>query len=395
MKNQITKRGILLALITIFGIFAALGCAQNKETDMISTESEADASIESLGENSEIDEEKNAEMISAETDTSVEASDVEDESYAIDMLWEALGKLAEDGAIPTFEDNTLIFDGEVFASEETEDTYTQPLSLVGSKVIVGSFDTLFDRNGDTELPPYYPGWSNGSVLEQVCSPSSFADTFSECDYFIFYDGVEYSRNEGYYNNGNIDRVTTVTIVVVVDAHSREVIRLYPIAIDTPSSVITDHTTGYTQCTEAELFIAGMLRDPEQEDFSDRELSELLDSIDDPQAYVIFDMNSDHLDEVLVLYQGEEDEESRYHIYRYLPNYHTGQACFEEVGPALQPNVKSFSCSDEKDGIIAEYEGTFLLYSLGGAFEVYSDAVSLLSEIDELDTQPVEWIDIIE
>jgi len=314
-----------------------------------------------------------------------------DDSIAEDCLWEALDKVSKKGDLPTFKGKELKFDGEIFTSKEAEESYTQPLSLVGKKVIIVHEGRLEDNTIDSRIPHYFPLLTAANVLPNLCKPVSFADNLKECDYFIFYQGAEYSRDENFYNE-SIDKVTIATLVIVVDARSHEIVRFYNIGTDSPGIVAKD-PTGDVKNAKAELFISGMLRDSEWEDFTEEEFTGLLESIPDPQAYVVFDINDDLLDEVLVLYQDEESDKPCYHIYRYIPDYRNGKSRFSEVKPALQPNVKSFSHAAGKPGIIAEYDGTFLLYSLGGYKDVTEDGDSIKYEMDELETQPIEWIDI--
>ena len=334
----------------------------------------------------------NKSIVSDESKKDDGETEKDDDRIAEDCLWEALDKLSKKGDLPAFEGKELKFDGEIYTSEEAEENYTQPLSLVGKKVIIGQDGELFkNASDDLSIPHYFPFNAAVDELPHLCKPSSFADNLKECDYFIFYQGAEYSRSKNYYNK-SIDKVSMATLVIVVDARSHEIVRLYNIGIDSPG-MVTQSPQGKAKNAKAELFISGMLRDSEWEDFSEEELIGLIESIPDPQAYVVFDINDDLLDEVLVLYQDEESDQPRYHIYRYIPDYWNGQSSFCEAKPALQPDVKSFSHAAGKPGIIAEYDDTFLLYSLGGFKDVVEEGDSVKFEMDELETQPIEWINI--
>lgn len=324
--------------------------------------------------------------------TASDTAEKDDSSITEEYLWDALDKLAEKGDIPALEEKELVFHGEVFTSEKAEENWSSPLSLAGKKVIVGHSGSLLKRSSDdASIPAYFPESSTVDLLPHLCAPSSFADNQSDCDYYVFYEEAEYSRSKGYYNGG-IDKVTVATLVIVVDANSHEAVRLYNIGTDSPG-MITHNPRGSMKSAKAEMFIAGMLRDKKWKDFSYDDLSGLLDSINDPKAYVVFDINDDLLDEVLVLYQDEESEQPAYHIYYYCPDYKNQKGYFTEAGPALQPDVKSFCHAEGKPGIIAEYDDTFLLYSLGGSSKVSSDSYSVKSEMEELKTEPVSWIDI--
>ena len=390
MKKLIAM--ILMIVLCSAGLSACMG----KKNPSVSSNNKAVASDEN-------DSDSGSDQTS---DSSSGKTEKDDLSIAQDCLWKALDKMVKKGDLPSFEKRELLFHGEIFTSEEAEERYSKPFSLVGKKVILGQSSHLVKNDADKpSISEYFPTYTTADVLPRLCKPSSFADNLKQCDYFIFYDDVEYSRTENYYN-GSIDKVTVATIVIVVDARKQEVIRFYNIGTDSPG-MITHSPRGDGLYAEAELFIAGMLRDPEWEDFTGEELADLLNSVNNPQAYLVFDINNDNLDEVLVLCQDEESEEGedsgqdeepegpRYHVFRYLPNYYTQNSCFTEEEPALEEGVVSFCHATEKTGILAEYEDSMRLYTMGGTSKVTVTSTFENGIKDKMKTEPIEWTEITE
>ena len=122
----------------------------------------------------------NKNVVSDESKKDDAETEKDDDSIAEDYLWDALDKMSKKGDLPSFEEHELKFDGEIFTSEEAEEKYSQPLSLVGKKVIIRPGDNLLKNSSDNvSIPHYFPSYTGVDVLSHLCKPSSFADNLSE------------------------------------------------------------------------------------------------------------------------------------------------------------------------------------------------------------------------
>ena len=113
-----------------------------------------------------------------------------------------------------------------------------------------------------EAPYFQAVFSDGTPKYEDVPESVWADSFEECDYLIVYGGFEVSRNAGYYEGG-ADRVTTKTVVYVLDPKEKVVLLSKDIGVDAPGSV-TDHTTGRVLYDEADAYITYLLTGQEEQ-----------------------------------------------------------------------------------------------------------------------------------
>jgi len=175
---------------------------------------------------------------------SAEADGFTDDEWAR-LLWnEAYGKLVSAGIV----DKEIKFDDNGNPVLGNMDDF----SGVSGKVIWGSMDDnlvpsikLKSPNDHTENIPAY--------CCDMFYDVPFANERAECDYLILYAGLTSKVDEEFYMGG-VDRVTTTTLVFVINVATREIVHIECIGVDCPEAT-TDHTRGYTKVSDAENYMA--------------------------------------------------------------------------------------------------------------------------------------------
>ena len=105
-------------------------------------------------------------------------------------------------------------------------------------------------------PFFQPVFSDGEPIFPEVPVSVWADSTDACDYLILYGGFETDRVEGFYEGG-ADRVSTETIVYVIDPKEKQILLTKSVGKDVPRNV-TDHPQGRVMYDEAEEYIQELL-----------------------------------------------------------------------------------------------------------------------------------------
>ena len=108
-----------------------------------------------------------------------------------------------------------------------------------------------------DSPFFLPVVSNGDPVIPNVPESAWADYKEKCEYLIIYGGFESGRVADFYE-GNVDRVSTTTVVYVIDPRKEKVLLLKTIGTDSPGAV-TYNPTGQVMHDEAKKYIAHLFR----------------------------------------------------------------------------------------------------------------------------------------
>ena len=115
-----------------------------------------------------------------------------------------------------------------------------------------------DKDLIPESPFFLPVVSNGDPVIPDVPESAQAEYKEKCEYLIVYGGFESGRIEGYYQ-GNIDRVSTKTVVYVIDPQKEKLLLRKTIGTNSPGDV-TSTPTGQVMHDQAKDYIAHLFED---------------------------------------------------------------------------------------------------------------------------------------
>ena len=199
-----------------------------------------------------------------------------------DLFFDCRQKLVDAGAIelPSESDPNEFFlfnsdDCELsFLDEESAEQLTADLSADLDNVIffsgqdswsVGRGVYLNARTDDelADYPAYYPNgyMINGSSSDSFPIPEDktdqFANSLDDCHYVVAYMGLQSRVDEDFYDTPTADRVTVTTLVVVMDAQTREFVHIHTVGSDTPG-MVTEDPTGSTMWDEARDYMVTLL-----------------------------------------------------------------------------------------------------------------------------------------
>lgn len=188
-------------------------------------------------------------------------------TWATGVVLDALGKLAAEGVIAPLPDDATLFTNVFewertggteqahtvhFTSEEAGKHLTGDFELPAGKVVIATekgFVYTTDKSmyyatggeEDAELanvPAFYPGSGLDAELFSGIPMARFANKLDECDFIIAYDGVVTHEQKDYYTYGASGYYVT-TFVMVVDAHSHEVLHFETIGTTSPDARVTE------------------------------------------------------------------------------------------------------------------------------------------------------------
>ena len=204
------------------------------------------------------------------------------DEWVNDLFFDCRQKLVDAGAIelPSESDPNEFFlfnsdDCELsFLDEESAEQLTADLSADLDNVIffsgqdswsVGRGVYLNARTDDelADYPAYYPdGYMiNGSSSDSFPIPEDktdqFANSLDDCHYVVAYMGLQSRVDEDFYDTPTADRVTVTTLVVVMDAQTREFVHIHTVGSDTPG-MVTEDPTGSTMWDEARDYMVTLL-----------------------------------------------------------------------------------------------------------------------------------------
>ncbi|SCW41492.1 Leucine rich repeat-containing protein [Ruminococcaceae bacterium YRB3002] len=176
-----------------------------------------------------------------------EADGLTDDEWA-ELLWnDAYGKLVEAGIVG----EPLEFDG----NGKPKIGRMSAFSGVSGKVIWADLGSFIEDELKPKVIHKSPNDKTEGITEYTCMSFNdvpFANERSECDYLMLYGGFKSRVDYGFYM-GDVDRITTTTLVFVINVAKREIVHIECIGIDCPG-ITTDHTTGYTKVNEARTYM---------------------------------------------------------------------------------------------------------------------------------------------
>jgi hypothetical protein len=202
----------------------------------------------------------------------VEYSQEESDAWAREVFDESLQKLIDAKAL-NLEMSSYLFEFS-FAESEAELTFTseQPAEELlvgdfsaGSKAIIAEAGAgmlpvvAMNQEAESGLPAYFPSSANEEGSYDDVDPQRFANYVTECDRLLIWGGFEADRESKYYEDGT-DRVTTATLVFVIDVTNGKLLHIESVGTDRPESEPeSTNGTGYTMSESANEYIAELLR----------------------------------------------------------------------------------------------------------------------------------------
>jgi len=263
------------------------------------------------------------EAIKADTEDVSELQDTQDmrdtEEWQDKLFLSAVRKLCDESAVSfradegfSFDFHELDFGGEnginpvsIFSSEGLAQQYAKAPDLRKGKVICGEFFSGEDHvrlymNTPGEEPCYYPAdeypLSDGRVPHE-----RYADSTEECDYLLLTAAQETRRDEEYYYGG-IDRVSTATLALVIDARSETIVYADTVYVDIPASS-TYNPIGRARHALAKMRLISFMAEDELPP-AEEEIAAILEKCTNPAAYSVCDINRDGSYELLVMEEQE-------------------------------------------------------------------------------------------
>lgn len=272
---------IALALVCVFAMVMIVGCASQSSPSAGSQEPEqASEGVAEQESESAADADSAATAQEATEEESAPAfEDPSEDDIALYNEWadttvsNALNNLADEGVIAEpssdgeYLDEAFEYSGSgiAFLDENAGEELSGDFDLPAGKVVLGCFDSILseathstevfyaDGNWGTdqgrEPTLFYPEsmfgyldqYEMSDVLRDV-PVETFANSTDECDYLIVYDGVPSSVEEDFYWGG-WDRISTTTLVLVIDAKQGKVVHIENVGTDTPPAMNSDTTEG--------------------------------------------------------------------------------------------------------------------------------------------------------
>lgn len=314
LKMPAIITGVAAALVIVLGIVIIdnkpAPAVSHTSTTSVAEESAADDSATSDASAVEADESKEKDADSAASkadskpesapypavtysDEELEAIEEEQDAFAHDLLMESVQKLVDEGAIRSIDGNGLFpFDGPLGKDERSlrfEDEsrgkalangWPEEGSLDGVIVAEAYFREMYGERTEScdvcdkygtfgnhrnefldYVPRFYPSECHNHTAFGLDENSLekcdiFADSLDECKYLILYGGFESLLEEDFYFQG--DRVTISTLVILIDAQSREIVAIKDLGSDTPPAFKAEKGFGDVKDTEARQFVADVL-----------------------------------------------------------------------------------------------------------------------------------------
>ncbi len=272
---------IVLALACLFALVMVAGCASQSspsagsaESEQASEgttqqESEPTAGADSSATSQEATEEENTPAFEEPSEDDIALYN----EWADAIVQDALNNLADEGVIaePPSDAEYLgeAFEysgnGIAFLDEQAGEELSGGFDLPAGKVVLGNFDSIvsdtahstqvFYADGnwgtsvDGEPTLFYPQSTFGYLDQYQMHDAlkdvpieTFANSTDECDYLIVFDGVPSSVEEDFYMGG-WDRVSTTTLVLIIDAKQGKVVHIENVGTDTPPAMNSDSTEG--------------------------------------------------------------------------------------------------------------------------------------------------------
>lgn len=189
-------------------------------------------------------------------------------AWADEVYKDALQKLVDDGIATAYpEEGSFKFIFQPFyktyfpetpSDEAVQQLFRDYIRLAGSSIL--AFRDLRNRldvytrtaNADPVLPYFTPVRSDGTLIYDTLPSEAWATGIEECSCLIVYGRYEVKREEKFYYGG-VDRVTTETLVIYIDAANREVVHIACVGDETPPST-SDHNVGLVCQEEADASI---------------------------------------------------------------------------------------------------------------------------------------------
>lgn len=192
----------------------------------------------------------------------------QERQWAQSVFDEALQKLINEGAIQMQTGylfsyiQTDSYEYAPFLTQAALQKYTENEATIGKKPIICHWDpeesiVKVDLNGNPEGSSRYCPYIDHNVMFKSIMYDRFAASIEECDTLVLYGGFESNREKEYYKGG-VDRVTTTTLVFIMDPKAKTTQHIEIIGFRTPSFSQTTDPVGSTAISDLIEYIEKLL-----------------------------------------------------------------------------------------------------------------------------------------